>query len=919
MDHDAIPDHTDGAIPAQAAVLHVAAGHGTHGGDLVGLPDLGVAKDHFPVLGSQHTLHSGFDLVDGIIDHAVHPHIHVLTGGAFTGGGIRPDVEAHDDSVGRGGQRHIGLVDRTHSAVDDPDVDLFVGELLQRGLHSLHAALNISLDDQSQLLALAGLDLVEQVLQRDLLHGCGGLSALLCLALLHQLAGHTLVSHGEEGRTGHGSLRQARDLHGDGGTGLGEAVAPVIQHGADTAHGGAGDDDVALLQSAVLHQQSGHRTPALVQTGLDNGALTGPVGVGLQFLDLCQQSQVFQQVLNTDVLLGGDLAHDGLAAPLLGHQTVFRQLLHDPVGVGIFLINLIDGHDNGNIGGLGVVDGFHGLGHDAVIRSHHQNGDVRHHGAAGTHGGESLMARSIQEGDGLAVDLRLIRADVLGDAAGLAGSHGGVPDGIQQGSLAVVNVAHDHHHGSTGDQILGTVLSGVNELLLDGDNHFLFHLAAKLLGHEGGGIEVDHLAQRGHDAVFHQALDYLCAGLLHAAGQLTHTDLIGDLDLDGGLLSNLKLQLAHLLGLVLTALVGKDLTALTALVVAELLLAALLGHALAPLTAQLFQTLVILGQVHVAALAGIHQLFLRHTGGGLSGGCGLVRLLLEDCLLLRGPLDLLDRLLLRLGLCGLLLSLLGRTLLGLLCRLCGLLRRSGLSLGSLGLRRFHLGGFRLLRLVSINGSDIGNLVVLGQMLKYDGQLMVLQRLHVALGRSGILIQNFCDDLGGHTEVPRHISYSIFFNSQSKHLLHSPTRGLGSFIYENTDSLSAFLLAEGAFALFHRAAVGVWIRPPLGFGAVAFGRAGPALAEGPAGAVILGKGFCRSAVFGGSAGTGLFCALAGHSCAAALLLAGRLTGDVCGSDLFRIGHFLLFGALDAPAQVLFVLGGFTFPLCGTLGL
>ena len=41
------------------------------------------------------------------------------------------------------------------------------------------------------------------------------------------------------------------------------------------------------------------------------------------------------------------------------------------------------------------------------------------------------MARSIQEGDGLAVDLRLIRADVLGDAAGLAGSHGGVPDGIQ--------------------------------------------------------------------------------------------------------------------------------------------------------------------------------------------------------------------------------------------------------------------------------------------------------------------------------------------------------------------------------------------------------------------------------------------------------------------------------------------------------
>lgn len=82
--------------------------------------------------------------------------------------------------------------------------------------------------------------------------------------------------------------------------------------------------------------------------------------------------------------------------------------------------------------------------------------------------------------------------------------------------------------------------------------------------------------------------------------------------------------------------------------------------------------------------------------------------------------------------------------------------------------------------------------------------------------------------------------------------------------------------------------------PLGLGRLLL-EGGIRLAEGPAGAVILGKGFCRSAVFGGSAGTGLFCALVGHSCAAALLLAGRLTGDACGSDLFRTGHFLLLGA------------------------
>ena len=56
----------------------------------------------------------------------------------------------------------------------------------------------------------------------------------------------------------------------------------VVSHGADTAHGGAGDHDVALMQGAVLNQQGGHRAAALVQPGLDDRALGGAVGVGLQ-------------------------------------------------------------------------------------------------------------------------------------------------------------------------------------------------------------------------------------------------------------------------------------------------------------------------------------------------------------------------------------------------------------------------------------------------------------------------------------------------------------------------------------------------------------------------------------------------------------------------------------------------------------
>ncbi len=91
------------------------------------------------------------------------------------------------------------------------------------------------------------------------------------------------------------------------------------------------------------------------------------------------------------------------------------------------------------------------------------------------------MARGVEEGDGLAVDLHLIRADVLRDAAGLAGGHMGVADRVQQGGLAVVDVAHDHHDGGAGLQLVCVVLVVVEQALLNGDDDLLLDLAAELL------------------------------------------------------------------------------------------------------------------------------------------------------------------------------------------------------------------------------------------------------------------------------------------------------------------------------------------------------------------------------------------------------------------------------------------------------
>ena len=114
-----------------------------------------------------------------------------------------------------------------------------------------------------------------------------------------------------------------------------------------------------------------------------------------------------------------------------------------PVRVGVVAVDLVDGDDDRHLGRLGVVDRLDGLGHDAVVGGDDQHDDVGGLGAAGPHGGERLVAGGVDEGDRLAVLLDLVGADVLGDAAGLAGDDVGVADAVEQQRLAVVDVAHD--------------------------------------------------------------------------------------------------------------------------------------------------------------------------------------------------------------------------------------------------------------------------------------------------------------------------------------------------------------------------------------------------------------------------------------------------------------------------------------------
>ena len=178
---------------------------------------------------------------------------------------------------------------------------------------------------------------------------------------------------------------------------------------------------MVTASGAVLHQQRCHGAAALVQPGLDDSAVGGTVGVGLQLAHLGGEGQHLQQVVHAHAGLGGDGADNGVAAPLLGDEVVFGQLLHDAVGRGAGLIHLVYGNDYVNAGGLRVVYGLNGLRHDSVIRSDDEHRDIRSLRAARSHRGERRVAGGVKEGYLLTVEVNSVCADMLSNAARLGG------------------------------------------------------------------------------------------------------------------------------------------------------------------------------------------------------------------------------------------------------------------------------------------------------------------------------------------------------------------------------------------------------------------------------------------------------------------------------------------------------------------
>ena len=342
------------------------------------------------------------------------------------------------------------------------------------------------------------------------------------LPLLGDVTGLPLVGHGPERIPGGGDVRlPSEDLDGPGRPGLQHRLAVLVEHGPDLGVGGPAHQGVAGAERPTQDQAGGHRSAARVQVGLEDQTASRcrRVGLGLD-LDVGDQQDGLEQLVQVRPGLGRDVHELELATPLGRDDALLDELVADPLRVGLFLVDLVDRHHDGDPRRLRVVEGLDRLGHHAVVGGHHQHDDVRGLGSPGPHGSERLVARCVDEGDRPTLLANLIGADVLGDPAELGGDHVGLADRVQQQRLAVVDVTHhgDHRRPGLELRLVDALVGLLVDLVLDRPDDL--DRPAQLLGDQLDGVVGKGLGGGDHLAGHEQGLDDLRGRGPEAVGQL---------------------------------------------------------------------------------------------------------------------------------------------------------------------------------------------------------------------------------------------------------------------------------------------------------------------------------------------------------------------------------------------------------------
>jgi hypothetical protein len=133
------------------------------------------------------------------------------------------------------------------------------------------------------------------------------------------------------------------------------------------------------------------------------------------------QRHHLKQMINSGALGCRDRTNNRFSSPIFGSKTVLLQLFLNAIEVRTREIHLVDGHHDLYMRrGLGVINRFDRLRHDAVVGRNHQHNDVGDIRATRTHCGERGVPRCIDKRNLVAVMIDAVRSDVLRNPAGFA-------------------------------------------------------------------------------------------------------------------------------------------------------------------------------------------------------------------------------------------------------------------------------------------------------------------------------------------------------------------------------------------------------------------------------------------------------------------------------------------------------------------
>src|SRR3989338_6136682 len=422
-DHHVLAQYADRTVTVNHAFQHHTTGDGTELRRAEHVAHFGDTQDVLPDIAAEHAGQRFLHVFDDVVDHVVITHIQTFLLDYLARAGIGPHVEAEQHRAGRQGQVGIALGDTTDTAADHTHLHFVVAQAAQGAMQGFQRATDVGFEDDIQRLLLFLAHVLEDVFQ---LAGVStGQLDLAELALTEQghFAGLLLVGQHAQLVTRIRGAVQAEDLDRDRRAGFFHRLAVLVEPGADTAEVRTDQDHVALAQGTVLYQYGGNRTATLVQARLDHDATARGRRSGFEFQDLGLQQAGFQQFVDAGTHFRGDRNERCITAPLFRGHAVNRQLAADAIEIGARLVDLVHRDDQRNTGGLGVLNGFDGLRHHAVVRRHHQDHDVGGLGTTGTHGGERRVTRGVEEGHHAAIGFHVVGADVLGDTNRIAFSH----------------------------------------------------------------------------------------------------------------------------------------------------------------------------------------------------------------------------------------------------------------------------------------------------------------------------------------------------------------------------------------------------------------------------------------------------------------------------------------------------------------